>query len=377
MNLARFTRITSSGEFIPEIDGLRFIAIVWVLAFHINGELIKVNGARFPGQIETSALNAVFQTWHFGVQLFFVISGFVLGLPFLRHYWHGAPKPKLGAYYLRRLTRIEPPLIINLCVCLVLLCAVKRVPLAEKLPHFFASAFYLHNLVYGRMSTINFVTWTLEIEAQFYLLAPLLALIFRPRSFAVRWGLLTSVIVFFAALNWFITPSHPLVSMTLIGQLQYFLAGFFLAAWYSKKTLDAKSRSFVWDVMAIIAWVALNSLLLHDGLIQQIALPFAIVLGYIAIFRGRIANAIFTLAPITAIGGMCYTIYLYHPLLKSFLKRAFFRIEIPGGFWCNSIFQILALGGTVVAISALLFLVLEKPFMRRDWTRRFVARMRS
>jgi peptidoglycan/LPS O-acetylase OafA/YrhL len=167
-----FSRVTSSGAVIPEIDGLRFIAIVWVLGFHINGEYIKVMGARFPGQIQNSLYNQVLGTWDFGVQLFFVISGFILSLPFVRHYWNGAPRPPLGQYYLRRLTRIEPPYVINLILFSGLILLVKSPPVSQTLQHLLASLFYSHNLIFHNVSTINFVTWSLEIEAQFYLAAP-------------------------------------------------------------------------------------------------------------------------------------------------------------------------------------------------------------
>ena len=49
------------------------------------------------------------------------------------------------------------------------------------LPHFFASLFYAHGLVYGSWSEINAVTWSLEIEVQFYILAPLLCRVFSIR----------------------------------------------------------------------------------------------------------------------------------------------------------------------------------------------------
>jgi hypothetical protein len=53
---SKLRRVTLWGAFIPEIDGLRSIAIASVLAYHINGELLKVDafrgvGARFADQI--------------------------------------------------------------------------------------------------------------------------------------------------------------------------------------------------------------------------------------------------------------------------------------------------------------------------------------
>ena len=53
-------------------------------------------------------------------------------------------------------------------------------------PNLIASLFYSHGLVYGRESAINGVAWSLEIEIQFYLLTPLLVLMFRLRNVVAR-----------------------------------------------------------------------------------------------------------------------------------------------------------------------------------------------
>jgi peptidoglycan/LPS O-acetylase OafA/YrhL len=368
-------RITSSGRFIPEIDGLRFIAIASVLAYHINGELLKVDAlpsglARFTGQVAGNPYLKVVNTWHFGVELFFTISGFILGLPFLRHYWEGAPKPHLGSYYLRRVTRIEPPLVINLCVCFAILLAVKGPPLGELLPHFVASLFYLHGLVYHQMSAVNFVTWSLEIEAQFYLLAPLLALLFCARQPVIHWGSLILTTLLAAGTSWKLLGEIPWLGLTLVRGLPYFLAGFMLAAWYVDRD-TTKRPNFASDLVALAAWAGLQWLLFDDGLASHLARPFVIVVAYAAMFRGRVANFLATRPFFTVIGGMCYTIYLYHPFLKSALKHVFFRLHITNTLWVNGVLQIILLGGTIVAVSSVLFALLEKPFMYRDWPRKF------
>jgi peptidoglycan/LPS O-acetylase OafA/YrhL len=116
-----------------------------------------------------------------GVNLFYVISGFILGVPFAEHRLLGQPPVSLPRYFLRRLTRLEPPYVLNLLICAALLLATGS-SIAGLLPHFAASAFYVHNLWYGEQSLINPVAWSLEIEVQFYCLAPLLAVLFSIRS---------------------------------------------------------------------------------------------------------------------------------------------------------------------------------------------------
>jgi len=110
-----------------------------------------------------------------GVNIFFFISGFILAIPFFRDYVYNQKKVSLKHYYYRRLTRIEPPYIISLIFFLLVAIFLMRQPTIDALKHFAASAFYSHNVIYNHISTINPVAWTLEIEVQYYLIAPLIA----------------------------------------------------------------------------------------------------------------------------------------------------------------------------------------------------------
>jgi peptidoglycan/LPS O-acetylase OafA/YrhL len=115
--------------------------------------------------------------------------------------------------------------------------------------------------------------------------------------------------------------------------------------------------------------------LFDDGLASHLVRPFVIVVAYAAMFRGRAANFLVTRPFFTVIGGMCYTIYLYHPFLKSALKHVFFRLHVTNALWVNSVLQIILLGGTIVPVSSVLFALFEKPFMYRDWPRKFWNRL--
>ncbi len=364
--LALGRRVTSLGTFMPEIDGLRFIAISWVLAYHITGEYTMVAGARFPSQTEDTALVAWLPTLNFGVQLFFVISGFILGLPFIRHYYDGAKKPELRGYYLRRLTRIEPPLLINLTVCLLLLLAVKHRPPGELMPHYLASVSYLHNLAYQDLSTINFVTWSLEIEARFALLAPFLILVLAAPE-RLREPALALLIAGCALLSWYLTLECRLIGLTLLGQLQYFFAGFLLAAWHCRSMRERPVGRWRYDALALAAWLGLAAMLANRAAWNVPLLPFTVVVAYAAMFRGRLTNRAITLPLLTTIGGMCYTIYLYHPFLKSTLKYLTYRLQLGDCYLVNALAQVVLLGGLFIAVCLQLFLLVEKPFMYRQW----------
>jgi peptidoglycan/LPS O-acetylase OafA/YrhL len=108
------------------------------------------------------------------------------GFPLLRITLRGAAPVNLRKYYLRRLTRLEPPYIVALFVLLILAVVIQRAPPASFYPHFAASLFYLHSLIYGTLSPAMGVAWSLEIEVQFYLLVPVLTLLFAIRSRTIR-----------------------------------------------------------------------------------------------------------------------------------------------------------------------------------------------
>ena len=89
----RLSRRMSSGRYMPEVDGVRFLAIGIVLAVHLfavaglsSGRLVIVPpfGPIIAGSTRDPGLVAFLQYGHVGVYLFFILSGFVLALPFIR-----------------------------------------------------------------------------------------------------------------------------------------------------------------------------------------------------------------------------------------------------------------------------------------------------
>src|SRR5207244_520732 len=88
--LTLISRETTSGRFIPEMDGLRFVAISMVILFHLNGYLAAKSGASLAPGAHSGWLAQVALVGFRGVELFFVISGFILGLPFAAHSLHHA-----------------------------------------------------------------------------------------------------------------------------------------------------------------------------------------------------------------------------------------------------------------------------------------------
>jgi peptidoglycan/LPS O-acetylase OafA/YrhL len=358
-------RRTASTIFIPQIDGLRFYAVVGVLLYHCTGYLM------WPGK--NPAASAVAATWigslskagHLGVELFFVLSGFVLGLPFAKAAAGLGTPVRLTRYYLRRLTRLEPPYIIHLLLLTAVLIATGKTTLSAVVPHLAASLGYCHNAIYGRGSDVNSVAWTLEIEVQFYVLAPLLAGLFwirdgRARRLAFAACMLAGSV---AAWRLHANPATPsALRLSLACFLPYFLGGFALADWYVRDP-EPGVRTRSADLLGLPC-AAAPFVLEGFPSLQVFLLPLAFGGLCYSALRGVWHSRLTAHPLLVVIGGMCYTIYLYHTALMAFFGRFIVRatpVWLP--IEAALPLQLAAFGAVIIAVCIPLFLCFEKPFM--------------
>jgi peptidoglycan/LPS O-acetylase OafA/YrhL len=357
-------RITSGNRFIPQIDGLRFVAILSVVLFHIHGSLAFGGGAvKSPfGQPLVQMLSTR------GVQLFFVISGFILGMPFASARL-GLGKPVLlRAYFLRRLTRLEPPYILNMLICTAIGVIAFHAPLLLVLPHLGASLLYSHQIFYGSPSVVNLAAWSLEVEIQFYVLAPLLTYMFVLKSQVIRRVLLAMLTLLFGFLS---NPlfGHP-AECSFLYYGGFFLAGFLLCDLYLVRGSDWLQRSWKWDIAALLAWPLVWY---PEQQVVHVLLPFLIVFLYVAAFRGKFCAWLFSRPLLTVIGGMCYTMYLFHYFAISIIGHFSKPIHIGNSFAAYFILQCLFILPGVLLITTFFYLTVERPCMDRNWPRKLAA----
>jgi peptidoglycan/LPS O-acetylase OafA/YrhL len=361
------SRETSGGELLRHVDGLRCIAILCVLVYHINGFTVAKTPYPHDTAADTDPLCRIFAEGHVGVQLFFVISGFILALPFARQHVAGGRQVRLGDYFLRRLIRLEPPYLIALAIMTAAAVCVRGERLLDLLPHLLASAVYGHYFAYGRGSDILPVAWSLEIEAQFYLLAPLLAAVFRLPTAPLRRGAILLVLVTAGALQSLADyPAHsPMHGWTILSSLHWFLAGFVLADCHVAGDLEVSPWPTAWDVLGAAAWFALF-LVVQQRFHLHVLGPLLTLVAYAAVFKGSRTRKLLSHPGIYVVGGMCYSIYLYHGLLKAALGRVTIGIHASRFLGIEAAVQIAVLIPPIVAVCSCLFLAFEKPFMSRS-----------
>ncbi len=373
-----FKRITSSGSFIPEIDGLRFIAIVSVVLFHLN-EFLKVKDInQYADSIDYFWLKHIVSHGHLGVPLFFAISGFILGMPFAKFYLADGKPVSLKKYFIRRLTRLEPPYIIIMTILLFGAVYVAKILTLEKgIVSYLASIIYSHNIIFPDvLPELNGAAWSLEVEVQFYILAPLMAYVFSVKSFKVRRMSIIFTAVLFLIINHTVFSQSHFIS--LINYLQYFLTGFLLADLYiSKSPLMPKTKFdfmigiFLFTVIWLFTEEDFNSDL-HKFVWETVQLTAIFFLYYYVLFHKIFRFLSFRM--ITNIGGMCYTIYLVHASVISLFGNYVCGVSFSKYSFINvSVYSVILLS-FVLLVSSVFFLLVERPCMDPDWYKKIFRR---
>lgn len=366
-----FKRITSSGDFIPEIDGLRFIAITSVVLFHLNDFITKKYLNNNIQNIDFSFIKNILSHGHVGVPLFFVISGFILGMPFAKYHILNGNQVNINYYFSRRLSRLEPPYILVMTVLLFgVVFIAKTLTLKSAIQSYLSSIFYFHNFIYpNHLPKLNIVAWSLEIEVQFYILAPLLALVFSINSLLKRRLILSITSIIFIIINNY--NLNPFCFLSLINYLQYFLIGFLLVDIYITNSLifpKTKINDIICYLCFISIWIFDNQYFSTSfqtfiwELIQVICIFFFYYYTLIHKFF-----KILSLKLITNIGGMCYSIYLLHYPIISLLGNPIVKYSFSKSYDINILIYSIILLFFILLISSVFFLLVEKPCMNKSW----------
>jgi peptidoglycan/LPS O-acetylase OafA/YrhL len=348
--MANIVRPNPAQQFLPAIDGLRFVAIALVVLYHLQGYVSSRAGLSVHGG---DGLHRWLVHGSYGVPLFFSISGFIIASQ-----WFGGRPPSLKAYFLRRITRLEPPYIVSMLAIFALKILFLGATFPDLLPHLLASLVYLHGPIYGTHSEVNGVAWSLEVEWQFYLLAPLIlgmALRVSPRLAAA--GLLALTLLG-GVVYWQEATLPARIALSVLNFGAFFVAGVLVALLHSQTPIASRPG---YDALSMLAAIAIGAALAQHGA-WAASLPLLTGLFLWSSLRSRWWSSCLSWWPIHGIGAMCYTIYLYHFFVISALGKL-----LPASLYGPTSGHLLAVALIVVPLvvvcCAIPYLLVERPFM--------------
>ena len=178
------------GKTETHLDGIRGMAVLFIFIRHawgLSGQSALV--IRIPG-IGHYSLAPFVDMMSSGIDLFFVLSAFLLSQQFLRADYMNKQRPSLRRYYRTRFLRIAPPYWVVLILTLLLftphLIAPSEVYSSHGLVSFLLHATFLQTAWFGSYGIWNIATpfWTLTIEVMFYAALPwIMPLFYRNRAF--------------------------------------------------------------------------------------------------------------------------------------------------------------------------------------------------
>ena len=311
--------------------------------------------------------------------MFFVISGFILGLFFAKAYRFNKTVSH-KSYFIRRLTRLEPPYILSLVLLFLgTVYIAKTLPLDEGIKSLFASIFYVHNIVYPEtLPKLMTVAWSLEVEVQFYILAPLLGLIFKIQSSLKRKSILIGLSLLFPFLSYY----FPLPFISIYDYMSYFLVGFIITDIYVDQQDCKKSYSYSYlfsfvCLILLFAYFFLNekSNAIIKMYFQYLHLIPLFIIFYIVLIERKVE--FLKKSWVSNIGGACYSIYLLHYPIISFFGNKLVVFQFTQNKFIDNLIYGAILLALVLLLSMLFYLLIERPCMDKNWPKKFGSLFRT
>lgn len=349
-----------SFSHLPALDGVRGIAILIVMIYHLEWLMPTLHDYVKGGFL--------------GVDLFFALSGFLITSILLNEY-EKTSTISLKNFFIRRCLRLMPAFWFFV-ICLYLFGTYL-------LPEFQASLVYgRHDFIYALTYTMNWYsatnpgfdsnlnhTWSLSIEEQFYIIWSLILY----KAFAEKrkhehilyltLGLIT-VLSISRALRALTGADTRLLYYSTDTRIDSLLMGCGVSMVFIWKMLPAETVKKVWFNLLLIcsviaAFVVTFSLSHEDRNLYVFGLPMfnlavAIMIFWLVSTKGTIIHKVLENSILRWIGNVSYALYLWHYLLYEYAKKEF----VPGG---SQIFVGVTLAFVLAALS---YYCVERPFLR-------------
>jgi peptidoglycan/LPS O-acetylase OafA/YrhL len=330
---------------IPELDGVRGIAILLVVIWHYWIALVINNP---PPGLAGAVVKSLYLTWS-GVDLFFVLSGFLIGGILLDN--REAPG-YFKAFYARRVCRIFP--LYYACLALFAVAWLLASPLgrnpgldwllARPMPAW-SYVTFTHNLVMTARGDLGChflsITWSLGVEEQFYLFLPLVIRFLPRRWLPAAFAVFTAVgpILRIAMDQRTETPRFTLMPCRLDALMLGVLCAWLLRipaarSWltrhrwilYAAFGLLAGGKVLIFLLPRVLPAVNLYPLrYTWLAVIYAVFLLIAVVEGTESMAGGGLVSWLTRNRALRWVGGLAYGLYMIHHAVLGFAFSLFHR----------------------------------------------------
>jgi len=342
---------------INSIQSLRGIAATFVIFAHAQ---VYLSARNYIGE-----LNPLIDAGRSGVDLFFVISGFIM------IYVANTNFEKKGAsvdFMIRRIIRVVPIYwFYTLCLAFLLIMFPQQFSQGKvfELEHLLTSLFFIpHENSIGYVKPTLMVGWTLNYEMYFYLVFSFL-LLFSRKYFLI---LLSTILLGGIALGWVLKSTEPLVSVITSPHLIEFLAGSIIGLFFLNKkinnfqSINQSINQSIMPVLLIVIGITLFIVTLYmpeeniSRVIKWGGSSALIVSGLVFLEKKGATLKWFNNKWLNNVGNASYSIYLSH----------IFIINLIGKVWTtfiNGYFSLFVITSVIVSLSAgyTLYFILERP----------------
>jgi peptidoglycan/LPS O-acetylase OafA/YrhL len=365
-------------QYVAALTGLRGVAALCVFLYHY--------GALHPGIRLDQAVPFIGVALQFplgfgfaGVDVFFVLSGFLLTLPFARFALGAGPRPSLTRYFKRRVLRVFPAYYAQLLIIL-LVGAWFVCWRAQTTPSLLAHLVMFFNIGWNPVNPLVGVWWTLPVEMGFYLLLPLLA----PFMKVGRWipillaGIILSILYRIWAAAHF-GPMSEAQAFLAASQLPGSLTEFMLGSTAALLTQSFAIREFqkpagwVLDLMFVLgitvaaAW--LMNIVLGAGaeywrghwsmIIAPLALGLPLAIAVLGLYWGsRLGTILLANRLMYFLGLISYSLYLWHFVVMQQIQQVAAAFYSDLSHWITFPLAVIC----VVGVASLSYWLVEKPF---------------
>jgi len=338
-------------------DGARGIAVLFVWLSHTSG--------RGQGMADWLSFHGI---GHVGVMFFFVLSGFLLSMPFNK-----ARSFSVSAYLIRRFLRIAP--LYYLVVTGVYIYQIQTGQLHDRYLHLYDGfTGYLQHLLFLKGDGIF---WTIPAEFMFYLILPLIAL-FLLKQQAWRYAIIISLALAYGFYHFLIIANIIQLPSLMIAEIkkhsQYFdvfiiglifgmltnnivIKAYYLA---NKRILDVLIFSvFITTIFATLAFVSSQFLFFEQPFyfVRFLSFMYALAFGaalYSAFMGNQYLKLVFCFRPLIFMGVVGYSWYLLHMPVVQYSN--YIGLSGIAGFIISTL--------AMVLICTVTYFSIEEPFIR-------------